>query len=317
MVPLPDGRNDWGLERSLEDAEAPTRKDAASNMLSTNKMPKAPQALPLVGHAWQFLKDPLGFLLSLPSYGSLVRIQLGPEPAIVVCDPELTRQVLVGDRTFDKGGAFFERGREIAGNGLATCPYGQHRRQRRLVQPAFQQGRMPVYADVMTAFIADMVEGWRDEQVLDVPAVMHQLSMKVTCATMFGAQLDASSQAEMLEDLHILLSGMFTRTLLPPFLDKVPTRGNLRHERARARLYETIGRIVKGRRRAGIDGDDVLSTLLASSDNADGSDGLSDAEIANQVVTFFLMRHRNHREHPGLDLAPSGVESGHRESASG
>ncbi|MGW1411565.1 cytochrome P450 [Streptomyces sp. NPDC002403] len=259
-----------------------------SDTLITDKMPKAPQALPLVGHAWQLLRDPLGFLLSLPSYGNLVRIQLGPEPAIVVCDPELTRKVLVDDRTFDKGGLFIERGREIVGDGLASCPYNKHRRQRRLVQPAFHRGRMPAYADVMTAFIADMIDSWRDEQVLDVPSVMQQLTMKVTCATMFGTRLDVSSQAEMLEDLHILLTGMFTRTLQPPFLDKAPTRGNLRHERARARLHGTIGRIVKERRSAGTDGDDFLSTLLASSENSDSPDSLSDAEITDQVVTFFL-----------------------------
>ncbi|MFJ2095505.1 cytochrome P450 [Streptomyces sp. NPDC087901] len=257
-------------------------------MSLTEKVPKAPQALPLVGHAWKLLRDPLGFLQSLPSYGNLVRIQLGPEPAIVVCDSELTRQLLVDDRTFDKGGLFIERGREIVGDGLASCPHSRHRRQRRLVQPAFHHDRMPAYADVMTTFITDMIETWRDGQILDVPSVMHQLTMNVTCATMFGTQLDASSQAEMLEDLHILLTGMFTRTLLPAFLEKAPTRGNLRHERARARLYETIGRIIEERRRDGIDGGDVLSTLLARPDDVDSPDGLSDVEIANEVVTFFL-----------------------------
>jgi pentalenene oxygenase len=97
----------------------------------------APGKLPLVGHIWPLMRSPIDFIASGSKHGDLVEIWLGPTRAYLVCHPELLRQVLTDDRTFDKGGAFYDNALAIAGNGLGTCPYREHRRQRRLVQPAF------------------------------------------------------------------------------------------------------------------------------------------------------------------------------------
>jgi pentalenene oxygenase len=83
----------------------------------------------------------------LPGRGDLVGIRLGPVHAVVVCDPGLTWQVLCHDRVFDRGGFFFERGREVVGDGLCSCPYSRHRRQRflgvslQLCKPRMDQDR--------------------------------------------------------------------------------------------------------------------------------------------------------------------------------
>jgi cytochrome P450 len=53
-----------------------------------------PGGLPVIDHVLPPLRDPLGFLVSLPDRGDLVQIRIGPFfRAVVVCDPELTRQV--------------------------------------------------------------------------------------------------------------------------------------------------------------------------------------------------------------------------------
>ena len=78
----------------------------------------APGALPLFGHTLSLLYDPLGFLTSLPNHGDLVRIQIGPFEAIVVCTPELVRQVLLADRIFDKAGPVFDRARDACADVL-------------------------------------------------------------------------------------------------------------------------------------------------------------------------------------------------------
>ncbi|WP_425264659.1 hypothetical protein, partial [Streptomyces curacoi] len=43
----------------------------------------------------------MGFLSSLPGRGYLVRIQLGPQTVVVVCDADLTRKLLLCDATFE------------------------------------------------------------------------------------------------------------------------------------------------------------------------------------------------------------------------
>ena len=56
---------------------------------------QAPGAVPILGHALPILYDPLRFLRTLPPCGDLVEIRVGPVKAIVVCDPNLTRQILI------------------------------------------------------------------------------------------------------------------------------------------------------------------------------------------------------------------------------
>jgi hypothetical protein len=58
---------------------------------SAQRIPRAPGAWPLLGHALPLLGDPTSFVRSLPPYGDLVRVRLGPTEALVVCSPELTR----------------------------------------------------------------------------------------------------------------------------------------------------------------------------------------------------------------------------------
>ncbi|MGH3927512.1 MAG: cytochrome P450, partial [Pseudonocardiaceae bacterium] len=85
------------------------------------------------------------FLSSLRSHGEVVRIYLGPLPVYVVTSPELAWQVLAtnADR-FDKG-ILFDKIRPLFGNGLANSNGDVNRRQRRLVQPAFQRKRIAGY----------------------------------------------------------------------------------------------------------------------------------------------------------------------------
>ncbi|SDM62231.1 cytochrome P450 [Allokutzneria albata] len=238
-----------------------------------------PGALPLLGHIVPLLRDPQRFLTSLPKSGDLVQIRIGPFRASVVCDPELTREILVNDRTFDKGGPLYDRVREVVGNGLGTCPHEEHRRQRRLTQPAFHPSRMEGYARVMAEQIADVLGSWQDGQTVDAFAEMLKLAARIAGATMLSSALGAEELAQVGDDLTTVTAGFGRRALMFPPLDTLPTPGNLRYVRARSRLRSTISAIVEDYRRKGTDHGDLLSILLNT--------GVTDVEIDDQVLTFF------------------------------
>jgi cytochrome P450 len=249
----------------------------------------APGGLPVLGHVPALLRDPLGFLASLPGHGQLVRIRIGPVfRAVVVCDAELTRQVLREDDIFDKGGPIIDRGRELVGNGLATCPHAEHRRQRRLMQPAFGHDRFPGYVRAMAEEIADAIGGWRDGQVLDVQAETMRLTMRVGMRTMFSAVLGAETAAQAMDDLTTVFRGMYRRAVLPEALNRLPTPGNRGYQIARARLRRTMDAIIAGRRSVLEDRGDLLYALLTACDQESDGDGMGPAEIADQVFTFFV-----------------------------
>lgn len=254
---------------------------------------RVPGALPLVGHAAQLLRDPLGFLASLPGHGDLVGIRLGPLDVLVVCDPELTRRMLRDDRTFDKGGPLIDRAREVIGDGLGTCPHADHRRQRGLTQPAFHPKRLPGYARTMTEQVGAVIGGWHDGQVVDVLAETTALSMRITVAAIFATSLPPAVVDQTLDDFAAVVDGIFMRTLMPARLDALPTPGNRRYTKACDRLRRTVGRITDEYRADAADHGDLLSVLVAARDPDPAAPegpgrSLSGEEISDQAVTFLI-----------------------------
>jgi pentalenene oxygenase len=195
--------------------------------------------------------------------------------------------VLVDDRTYDKGGAVYEQVRTVAGNGLATCVHRDHRRQRRLTQPAFHHDRLPGYARVMSSEITAMTESWTEGRKVDVLATMNELITNIVVRTLFAAHLDASTFKELRLCLHIVMTGMMRRMLMPwPFVNRIPTPGNRRFDQARSGLRRYVAQVVADYRRAGVDHGDLLSMLLAVRD--ENGQGLTDTEIHDQVFAFYL-----------------------------
>jgi pentalenene oxygenase len=239
----------------------------------------APNARPLVGHALSLARNRLRFAESLAASGDLVEIRLGRRPAYVICHPELARQVLLDDKTFDKGGMMYDKIRGVLGNGLATCPHDDHRRQRRLLQPAFRNTCMPRYGSVMADRIGVVVDSWHDGRELDVLAEMQVITTDVSCRSMFAANLDRNTIARLHDDLGTILNGVHRRLILPDWL---PTPGGRRFDRARADLRAILAAVGDEYRRDGVDRDDLLSILLFSGETS------SDVEVYDQVVTFFI-----------------------------
>jgi len=246
----------------------------------------------LLGHALPLLRDPLRFLNSLPSHGDVVAVRIGPfKAAMVVCDPELVHRMLIDDRTFDKGGLIFNRAREVFGNGVGTCPHRDHRRQRRLVQPAFHRDRLAGYAELMADAVASVIGSWRQGQVINVFTEMQTITTRILVATMFAGALSPDRLRQTRDDVAVVLGGIYRRIVMPPPLDKLPIAGNRRYDRARANLRRTIGGIIGEYRAGAVDHGDLLSILLSTSDghiDAGGGQRLTDDEVCDQVITFFL-----------------------------
>ncbi|BCK57944.1 cytochrome P450 [Nocardia wallacei] len=254
----------------------------------TREIPTAPGARPVVGHLLPFLKQPFAFLARLPEHGDVVRIRLGPKTAVVVCDPVLTREVLVDDRTFDKGGLFLEREREWLGESVATCTHSKHRHKRRLAQPAFRSQRVAGYAHTMTTRISEVVDGWQADQVLDVCPEMFTITSRVFGATMFSSTLPAGVLNQVISDLTATFDGTFQRTLLPDAVTRLPIPGTRRYNQANRRLRNTMNSIIADRRASGVDNGDLLSALLSVHDRESGLDGATDDDVTDAVVTFFV-----------------------------
>ncbi|WP_413760693.1 cytochrome P450 [Streptomyces sp. MMBL 11-3] len=257
-------------------------------MKKSQSIPTAPRALPLVGHLLPLVRNPTLFLDSLPAHGDMVKIRVGPFSMVVLCDAGLTHQVLLDDRTFDKGGPIYDRAREVSGNGIGTSHHDEHRRLRRLVQPSFHSSRLPGYAETMTACIDEAVSSWRAGQILDVPTEMMAITSKIAMATLFSGALSREELDKLLDAGMTLLAGFYRRMFLIPPLDRLPLPGNRSYTRARDHIHEVCGQIIAQRRVDGTDHEDLVSALLSAHDVDTDGRGMTDAEIIDTIVAILL-----------------------------
>jgi cytochrome P450 len=252
-------------------------------------IPVAPHALPLLGNLVSLALSPLRFLPGLADCGPLVRIRIGPASIIVLCDPDLTHEVLVHDRLYDMGGPIIERARDTLGNGLGTCPYSAHRRQRRLMQPAFHPDRLDRYAQVMVRQADQVISGWQPGQTLDVLGEMKKITSAVLISTMFSGAVPGPVIQQVSDDSTVFFAGHVRHAVLPERIYRL-LPGSRAYLRTLARLRHTVESTVTDlRRRQHELSDDSLIAALLSARDEDGTGGLSDREITDQVATFLLV----------------------------
>jgi cytochrome P450 len=258
---------------------------------SASLVAEAPGALPGLGHALPLLRDPLRFLQSLPSCGDLVEIRIGPIRALVVCDAGLTHQLLLEDRTFDKAGLMWDRGREIFGNGLTSSPHRDHRKRRRMLQPLFHPSRFPGYTDAMLQEVTAVMETWRDGQTLDVFSETMKIGSRITLVLILGSTLPPATLTKMTDYLTTVVTNFYQWMFLRPPLDRVPLPSNRRYNHAFTSLRTMLSHLIEERRACQTDRTDLLSLLLATPRTAEDSVGadqlLPDTEIIDHVITFF------------------------------
>jgi len=251
----------------------------------------APSIFPAITHGIALFRRPLQFLNSLPAHGDLVEIRLGPLRAWVVCHPDLVHEMLRDTRTFDKGGTQYDRLRLLMGDSVVTCPHAQHRRQRRLVQPAFRPSQVAEHTRLMLDEAELVCREWRAGQEVDVSAAMSAMTTRVISRVLFSDSLDATTAAEVRHCLTDVVRGLFLRTVVPvDAVFRIPTPANRRYQHAIARLHTIIAGVIDERRRApDAPRDDLLETLLeAARGDGDAVPTVGEQEIHDQLITLLL-----------------------------
>ena len=258
-------------------------------------MPPGPKGHLLVGVLPEFRRNPAEFLEKMArQYGDVVYLPLGRQHIYYVGHPEAIRDVLVTHQNKFKKSRMLERARVLLGDGLLTSEGQHHRRQRRLVQPAFHRDRLAGYGAVMVERAAIVREQWQPGQPLDVLAEMMRLTLAIVAKTLFSTDVDSEA-----DEIGAALTQVFDlfEVILMPFselLEKLPLPAVRRFKRARKRLDDTIYRLIAERRASGRDTGDLLSMLLLARDeegDTSGAGGMTDTQVRDEALTLFLAGH--------------------------
>jgi len=240
----------------------------------------------------RFRKDLLGFAeAATAGEQDVVAFDLAGTRWAIVNHPDLIRDILVThQRSFVKGRAL-ERAKRVVGNGLLTSEGELHLRQRRLAQPAFHRDRIVAYAEQMVRYAAAAGESWRDGATVDMHEEMMHLTLAVVSKTLFDA--DMESQSDEIGDAVTAILESFALVMLPfpGVMERLPLPFARRFRKARARLDQTIYKLIADRRASGEDRGDLLSMLLQATDAEGDGTGMSDKQLRDEALTIFLAGH--------------------------
>lgn len=247
-----------------------------------------PRFLQSVRNVLAMRRDILGFWQKLKDdYGDVAQFKLGREQFFLFSRPDMIQDVLVANaRIFHKSRGL-ELTKKVLGDGLLTSEDDYHKRQRRMVQPAFHAERVNAYGPEMTAYAQRASERWVDGAQVDCMEEMMRIAVAIAGKTLFGADVEGSA-AEIYGALNTVI-GMFTRLTNPlaPLLEKLPLPSNLRFVKAKKKLDALIYRMIEQRRLDGKDQGDFLSMLLKGQDG----ENLSDLQVRDEAITIFLAGH--------------------------
>lgn len=215
------------------------------------------------------------------------------EPLLFVSDPEALKYVLTRHDRFPKSDLQNRLLRKGLGEGLLTAETDHWRVQRRTVQPAFKVALLRKLVPAMSAAIATCVkklETLPDGAEIDIHQEMMILTLDVLCRAMFErVTVDFERMgwavSEYLETFGRMdLIDYFS---LPEWL---PRKKHWRVRQASRYFDDAVASILAERRADKNPPQDLLQLMLEARDEETG-DGLTDKEIRDNLITFFLAGH--------------------------
>lgn len=256
----------------------------------TSSPPGTTRRKSALGLAWS-LRNPTGALEDIAAWpGDVARLQIGGRTVAVVKHPDLVQQLLVAHAAQVEKGRTFERALffRFLGDGLLNSRGDAHRRQRRLMLPAFHRARLAGYSRGMVESATTLAGTWQDGETRDLAAEMMSLTLSVVGCTLFSSGVGGAAQS--ISDGFSELTSHVNRLAFPgaKHLLRTPLPFARRIREAERRLNDTVFALIKEHRARGADTGDLLSMLLLAEDSERPGEHLSDSEVRDQVMTLFF-----------------------------
>jgi len=233
----------------------------------------------------------------LKTYGNIACYKFLGTPIVFVNDPDYIREILVNQSASFVKERTVRRMKILLGEGLITSDDPIHKRQRRIVAPAFHRQRIAAYGDQIVACADAQQKSWQPNQPIDIAAASMQLSLEIVARTLFDTAV--TDDIRSINDEVNTIMGLYNFIVAFPRIENfihLPIPKLIKFRKSKARLDAVVNRLIHEHRKAAASGEpdkgDLLSMLLASRDelpDASGQHtGMSDEQIRDEVLTIFL-----------------------------
>ncbi|MEU7971640.1 cytochrome P450 [Micromonospora sp. NPDC049089] len=256
------------------------------------RTPPGPPRLAALRMLMVMNRDRLGMMTSAAQrYGDAARLPVGPKSLYFFNHPDHAKHVLADNAANYHKGIGLVHARRALGDGLLTSEGELWRKQRKVIQPAFQSRRIAAQAGQVAEEAAALVERLRRRagDVVDMSDEMTSLTLGVLGRTLLDTDLGrfptiggdfAAVQDQAMFELATL-------SAVPPVL---PLPRQLRFRQSRRRLEGIVDQLVTERGSADDDRADVLSRLIASA-GRERDPRIGRARLRDELVTLLLAGH--------------------------
>lgn len=247
---------------------------------------------------YHYLRDPYTYLERLRDrYGDVFTIPGVNGTVVMACSPSSAQQVFTADPDTYLPFGVDALGPLIGDKSLLLLSGARHRRERKLLMPAFHGDRMRAYGETIRAAAHAAAARWSEGQTFPFQDSSQWISLEVIIRSVFGvtepARVDAVRGA-ILE----FVGATSPATLYFPFLQRPLFPPWQRFQRAKQRLRLLLLTEIAARRsRPEEAGGDILSRMLAAR-HEDGT-AMSEDELHDELVTLLIAGH----ETTGIALA--------------
>ncbi|WP_405094258.1 cytochrome P450 [Micromonospora sp. NBC_01392] len=238
-------------------------------------------------------RDRLGMMTTAAArWGDAARLPVGPKTLYFFNHPGHAKHVLADNAANYHKGIGLVHARRALGDGLLTSEGELWRKQRKVVQPAFQSRRIAAQAGIVAEEAAALVDRLRTlgrQGPVDVFHEMTGLTLGVLGRTLLDTDLGRfpSIGRDFTAVQDQAMFELATLSAVPPW---VPLPRQLRFRRARRRLQTIVDQLVDERGDHSGDRDDVLSRLIVSA-RAEPDPRVGRQRLRDELVTLLLAGH--------------------------
>ncbi|NEP15726.1 MAG: cytochrome P450 [Leptolyngbya sp. SIO4C1] len=247
-------------------------------MTSIQPLPPGSFGLPLIGESLNFLLDRNFANKRQAKYGSIFRTHILGRPTVVMVGPEANEFLLSTHMDyFSWRGGWPNTFKELLGESLFLQEGEVHRRNRRLMMPAFHGKALEGYFATMVELSQKYLQHWQRLETFTWFTEMKKFTFEVASVLLVGTQ--PGEQIEQLSDwFTTLTNGLF---MVPIRWGWTPYGRALQ---ARDRLLAYIETMIQQHQQTPTR--DVLGLLLATEDEAGNRLSLEEIKVQTLLMLF-------------------------------
>lgn len=237
-------------------------------------------------------KDRIGMMTAAADYGDACRIPVGHKTIYFFNHPDSAKRVLADNAANYHKGIGLVHAKRALGNGLLTSEDELWRKQRSVVQPAFQSKRIAAQATIVAqeaGLLSQRLSQYAGGEPIDVVQEMTWLTIGVLGRTLLDTDLSEFSSLGA-SFAAVQDQAMFEVETLSAVPTWVPLPRQRRFRQAREDLAQVVDALIAERAGQTAGRDDVLSRLIISTDQEPDED-VRVTRLRDELVTLLLAGH--------------------------